>query len=107
MQVGYNTSILLLNDKLGEIEEDPAFGKKLSDACRERLPYRMPGGLLVIETHHADYASLIQVGGNTASVLAGTVGYQRTDEVVKLCLLREMAAALGYEVRRKPKPNRR
>jgi hypothetical protein len=78
--MGYNTTVVVLNDALAEIEQDPDFGKKLARAIR--LASRglqdvsahgkhcmFANAAQVIETHHADYDVLVKIGGNTGSVV--------------------------------------
>ncbi len=85
--MGYNTSVIVLNDALEDIESDPNFGKKLAAAIRERNlnPNGRPidvsawghcNAASVIETHHADQTSVVLIGGNTAKVLGTAFGYR-------------------------------
>lgn len=79
--MGYNTTVLILNDALGEISEDAEFGKRLAQAImrvRPGKPECVPAigrhgshgnAALVVETHHADHDVLVRVGGNTAKVI--------------------------------------
>jgi hypothetical protein len=83
--MGWNTTVVVLNDALGYIEEDPEFGKKLARAIlglsappdRQRcdVSARRPRGgvhanaATVVETHHADAVVTVDVGGNTAVVV--------------------------------------
>ena len=66
--MGFNTTVLVLNDALTEIENDPEFGKKLVAGIRKLGstggihpgPVNVPVGnhanpVTVIETHHADW----------------------------------------------------
>lgn len=79
--MGYNTTVLILNDALGEIAEDAEFGKRLAQAIM-RIRNGKPecvaavgkhgihgNAALVVETHHADHDVLVRVGGNTARVV--------------------------------------
>jgi hypothetical protein len=108
--MGFNTTVLVLNDGLGEIEKDPNFGKKLVGAILSlgNKPADVSAGnhmnaVQVIETHHADSTVAVAVGGNTASVLASTYGYQTHDDVIQFRLLEALADKLGYKlVKKKP-----
>lgn len=95
--MGYNSVILVLNDRLWDIEKDPAFGSKLCDAIREassrpdRFP-EVPGSqTVVINTDHADVMQIIAVGGNYGRVL-GSGSWRDSDEE----LLVKLAAKYGY-----------
>src|SRR6516164_10009149 len=74
--VGFNTTMIVLNDALHAIENDKDFGKKVAQAIRD-LNLRPDDGrgidissgnnanaATVVEQHHADYSVLCAVGGN-------------------------------------------
>ena len=75
--MGYNTTVVILNDALDQIRKDPKFGENLSRACSEVMRGKgvdVPAGnhcnaARVIETHHADYDVMVRVGGNTGEVI--------------------------------------
>lgn len=76
--MGYNTTVVVLNDALDQIEKDPNFGKNLVRAIQQinsrREGIDVPAGnhcnaARVIETHHADYDVLVKTGGNTGVVV--------------------------------------
>lgn len=79
--MGYNTTVVVLNDALGEIAEDAEFGRRLADAIRavrhgEKISVAAYGthgihcnAALVVETHHADHSVLVSVGGNTGKIV--------------------------------------
>lgn len=77
--MGWNTTVVIMNDALNFIEKDPNFAKNLYHAVlksvsKAECPVRVPAGnystaALVIETHHADQEVLVRVGGNTGSVI--------------------------------------
>ena len=106
--MGFNTTIIVLNDALYSISQDKEFGAKLAQAINT---FDL-GGLqsissgsncnaaTVIETHHADGIALIAVGGNCGRNLGCHGGYRATDED----LLRSLADKLGFRLLRKPKP---
>lgn len=80
--MGYNTTVVVYNDALGDIENDPEFGKNLAIAVREawNLGRNLRGNgyhdtvniragnhanaAVVVETHHADEMVVVAVGGN-------------------------------------------
>ena len=114
--MGYNTTVVVMNDGLGYIENDPDFGKKLARAISQMAV--TPRGqtvdvsagphvnaATVIESHHADGTTVIAVGENYGRELTQyqihtgrLVGEERD-----LAILKELADQLGYTLRRKPK----
>lgn len=88
--MGFNATVVVLMDRLDEIERDPEFGKKLSAAIRYRASRQKEygkydplaeatGQTQVIEVHHADGQMVVTVGGNTGRVL-GYGGYYSADD---------------------------
>ncbi len=78
--MGWNTTVVVMNDALGEIGKDPEFGARLKQAImRDEFPATVPArdgegsghanAATVIETHHADYDVLVRVGGNRGEVV--------------------------------------
>ena len=86
--MGFNTTVVIYNDALEYIEKDPGFGRRLTHAALAAFsPPNCPVNLdtinrddegqpticasagQVIETHHADYATYVKVGGNTGHVV--------------------------------------
>ncbi len=81
--MGYNTTIVVMNNNLGSIEEDKNFGKTLANAIREhqrtgeKIDVCAHGNRCiaitaakVIDTHHSSHYELIKVGENTGFVEA-------------------------------------
>lgn len=104
--MGYNSTLVIMNDALHEIRDDKDFGKKVYDAVltvtRGKSVDIAIGGFCnvatVIETHHADSIKLIAVGGNYGQDLGYTGSYNSTPEE----LLKTLADNLGYRVVKKP-----
>jgi hypothetical protein len=77
--MGWNTTVVILNDALNDIETDPDFGKKLANAVkrainRRECPIRVGAGCfspaaMVIETHDGGAAVTVEVFGNTGRVV--------------------------------------
>jgi predicted Fe-Mo cluster-binding NifX family protein len=118
--MGYNTTVIVLNDALDMIRDDPKFGERLYYAVLELqrgeqvdIPahsYRdgKPRGVhcnaaTAVETHHADGTAVVAVGGNCASVLGHVfyTGYHG-DESGKLKTLQQLAESMGYRLVKKP-----
>lgn len=73
--MGFNTVVVVLNDRLDEIERDPEFGKKLVAAIHafnpnnpERTPY-VTGQTKVVGQDHSAWLCAYVVGGNTGKYL--------------------------------------
>jgi hypothetical protein len=113
--MGYNTTVVIMNDTLGYIEQDPDFGKELVNAIRI-LPWRKPAPVSsrgapaaarVIETHHNRDMAVVAIGGNTGVVI-GSAG---PDEVLasdsaEIDMLRELARNMGYRLVKLPERKR-
>lgn len=111
--MGFNSTVLILNDALHEIANDPQFGKKLADAIqmlslseKHRGKYGVGIGAgyhanaaTAIETHHASGNAIIAVGGNCATVLGFAFGTHHQEED-KLKILKALARELGYSLRK-------
>ncbi len=105
--MGFNTTVVVMNDALHQIEEDKEFGRKLAQAAL--LTYNRGrqdvsagnhvNAATVIESHHADGIHLIAVGGNYGQDLGYVGGYRSTPED----MLRSLADQLGYRLVRKAK----
>ncbi len=86
--MGYNTTVVVYNDALGDIAADPNFGSKLASAIRRVGTYRKPedvsacthaNAARVIETHHADSTAVVAIGGNDGTVLVTSYGWDHAD----------------------------
>jgi hypothetical protein len=117
--MGWNTSVIILNDCLHDIERDPAFGKKISQAVGQihgaRYEYKKAGrsfhgidvsagcsvnAATVIDTNHADDTSVIAFGGNRGINLGVVWAYGTEPEEVRV--LKALADKYGYSLRKKP-----
>lgn len=107
-KMGYNTSVVVINNALDQIANDQNFGKNLAEAVRS-LSGRAPGTRIdvaagnhcnaahVVETHHADQTTIITVGGNLGLLRASAYGWTDTPETQK-ALLAAWAEKLGYHL---------
>ena len=106
--MGFNTTVIVRNDALGNIEEDPEFGKNLARAIMHlsvsqgrSVDVSSKGhcnAASAIETHHADRYIASAIGGNTAIVLGDCGSWQVDDEVD---MLRRLADKHGYNLHKK------
>lgn len=82
--MGFNTTVVIMNDALDQIRDDPEFGKRLYDAVLksgcgvpEELSCLVRAGnhvnaAVVVETHHADGLMIVAVGANSGRVVGST-----------------------------------
>jgi len=105
--MGMNTTVVVLNDALHQIENDPEFGKNLAQAIRGNGygDGSVRGGnhinaAQVVETHHADANVVVVVGGNHGELLRGGYGhYRMSPEETAVQVLKD----LGYTVYKRKK----
>ena len=103
--MGFNTTVVVMNDYLGDIGKDRDFGPRLADAIMgmginqtEPGGLHVPGGAKVIETHHNDTDVIVAVGGNLGHVLGHSNGFSGYTEEGRLGMIRDLASQMGYEV---------
>jgi hypothetical protein len=112
--MGYNTTVVINNDRLTDIINDRHFGAKMYAAIAEVAlgePTQIRGGYgTAVETHHADHHILVQVGNCSGSVVGARLNWMRLDELygpdteaAKEEFLRSLANELGFRIVRKPK----
>jgi hypothetical protein len=110
--MGFNTTVIVMNDALHDIERDPLFGKKLSDAISSASLRDDPidvsamnhvNAATVIETHHNSANVVVAVGGNCGTVLGWDHGDTHHKPADKERILRALANELGYNLHRKRK----
>lgn len=100
--MGWNTTIVLLNDGLDDIAKDPTFGERLKAAALESnnsVDRWVRAGnhanpAHVVESHHADGITVIAVGGNMGRVLGHGGPHNATPEQI----LANLAASMGYRI---------
>lgn len=109
--MGFNTSVLILNDALHSLDDDLEFGPRLKRAIQEvwgrtaSIDVRIGNHVnacQVIETHHADHYVPVLIGGNCGIPILGTYLSWATKEP-ELKLLEELARKLGYDLHKKPR----
>jgi hypothetical protein len=107
--MGYNSTVVVMNDALNAIKRDPGFGESLSKACLEvirgkRVDVSSNGHVnaaTVLESHHADHLVPLLVGGNTGYVIEDCwLNYRDSSDEA---LLKVLAKKLGYTLVRKGK----
>ena len=107
--MGFNTTVIVMNDMLSTIEKDEMFGPKLADAVRtsviERPVYvdRATQAAVVVATHSSHAMLPVLVGRNTGIPSSGVVDWNATTEEMELELLKKLALKHGYSLRRRPR----
>ena len=107
--MGFNSTVLILNDRISEIERDPdRFVREMISAIHYHCvsPKNMidfhPGQSMVMSCAHADTVTVLAVGGNCASVLGYSSGRHDRPEDQEV-ILRALADKHGFRLVRKPK----
>lgn len=108
--MGYNTSVIVLNDALNDIASDLHFGKNLAAAVAQvTRGHRVDVPALshvnaatVIETHHADLTSVVTFGGNLGLHQFTRHGWKHNEWQTQIELIRAWADKHGYRLVKKP-----
>ena len=111
--MGYNSTIVVMNDSLHAIAEDKEFGQKLASAIQKlslgRGSVDVSAGCHVnaataIESHHADFMVPVLVGANYGRELKeGSVGWSHDEVDQEIQMLRQLAEKHGFRLTKKPK----
>ena len=117
--MGWNTTVVVMNDALGDIEKDAEFGKKLVAAINGlSLREERDKGInvsatngnsiscnaaTVIETHDNRSTAIVAVGGNYAHVLGWAGDVLHHTEEGKLACLKALAEEMGFSLVKKAK----
>ena len=113
--MGFNTTLILMNDALEQIRDDKNLGRKLADAVlKVSLGKAVDvnagnhcNAITVLESHHADQYNMVAVGGNYAIDFGHVYPQYRVSEfndngdVQKLAIIRAMADTMGYTLTKK------
>jgi len=104
--MGFNTTVVVMNDAIHSIAKDPHFGLKLADAVlklqlgKGKVDIEAGGHVnaaTAIESHHADFFQAVLVGGNCGEHVCGvSIGWRAEDK--ELELLKGLAYKLGYKL---------
>ena len=103
--MGLNSTVLIRNDMLNEVEKDPKFGENLFRAINQGgFPRDVPAkgasnAATVVEVHHNTSTSVVAIGGGTGTVLGAFYGSSHDP----LVLLKYLAQSLGFRLVRLPK----
>ena len=117
--MGYNSTVIVMNDSLSAIEKDPDFGKNLVRAIMAMSMKRMGefadvsalrhiNAATVVDCEHADYYRAILVGGNMGEPMGGagtwsTYLREMDKDQRKEYHLKELARSCGYRLVKRPK----
>jgi hypothetical protein len=105
--MGHNTTIMIMNDAMHEIDKDPAgWWRKTKNAMAECYCSANPveyghgshvNGFSVVSNKHADFTSVVVVGRNSAEVV-GTSLYSAGNDEGLVNVLNDILAAKGLRV---------
>jgi hypothetical protein len=103
--MGFNTALIILNDHLSSIKDDPNFGKKVRDACLEVWGgnTRHHSSFKVVTVAHAGDGAIIFMRGNTGWELDGYAKDNRCPDDKAVEALTRAADSYGYELVKKGK----
>ena len=107
--MGYNATVVILNDRLHEIEKDLEFGQKLSQLIlmndrknyphlKNTIPYHY--GIDVAGVNHADVTSVVVTGGNCGTEIFSEYygDYDLNTQQGLTKLVQMMASKLGCKL---------
>lgn len=106
--MGYNTPVLLLNDALDEMRNDPTFAKRIVEASATAAMWGKPidvsagshcNAATVLPSAHADFVQVIAFGGNHTTTLLRVYNgghHYTSDEQVQL--VKDLAHQYGYRL---------
>ena len=111
--MGYQSTLLIQNDALDQIKDDPEFGRKVVDAILhlsvDDKPVDICAGwhcnaATVIENHHANDTTVLAMGGGYGYIMGNAYACTQTlhTDEGKIKVLRELAARFGYTIHKKP-----
>lgn len=107
--MGYNTTIVLMNDALHDIANDESFGGKLSSAVKHHYVKNKPidvsansfaNAATVLGTEHSSVVIPYLIGGNIGKKV-DKIYLSWNDDSKEEKLLKLLAAKLGYSLRKK------
>ena len=110
--MGWNTTIVVMNDALDQIKKDALFGSKLAAAVSKLSiqdgPIDISAGnhcnaAHAVEQHHADCTSIVTVGGNLGIKQMICGGWKHNEELTQIELCKRWAEKLGYRLSKIPK----
>jgi hypothetical protein len=109
--MGFNTSMIILNDALSYIKDDLKFGEKVYYACQNASLGKsvdIPSGsyvnaATVAESHHADGMLMLIFGGNDVinTGVSAYCGGHRDKVQIEFDALKMLADKHGYSLRKK------
>lgn len=107
--MGFNTSVIVFNDCLDDIRNDPEFGRKFADAISKVCGNTSDGipvhtlssvGARIIATHHADTTSVVAFGHNQGVELTTITSTTNKNEPLSQRILRKLATTYGFSLRK-------
>jgi hypothetical protein len=110
--MGFNTTIVILNDAISELTTDPGFGERLYRGISGFRVQRQNdisigrhiNACHVVSMGHADITQVVAVGGNCGTLLGYVDGWEHHRKEDQERILRGLADQLGFHLRRKAKP---
>jgi hypothetical protein len=113
--MGYNSTVIVMNDALDMIAKDLDFGKKLAaavlhlsvndgkaiDVSAKNGNSCYANAATVVESHHADITTLVAIGGNYGTSLGTVLVHSHHRQEDKIEVLKQIANQLGFRLVKK------
>lgn len=108
--MGYNTTVVVMNDAFDSIENDKDFGKSLVAAAHEYTARRKRCDIMsgphvnaasVINIAHSSTTVLCAVGGNYGSIIGSVHTHSHHEKDEQLEILKAVASGFGYKLVKK------
>lgn len=109
--MGYNTTAVIFNDGLFDIENDKSFGVRLVEAIEAHhlnptQPRTVSAGchanvVTIVATHPSYVHQLLLVGGNTGVPVTDhdfSTAYSNDPPTLEMAVLLDLAKSLGYSL---------
>lgn len=103
--MGYIATLTVNNDFLHQLKDVPDLGSRIRDAVSMlsiSQPQEVRGAhITAIETHHADYAQAVLIGGGKEGQLINGVSINYLQEEPELELLKQLARKHGFDLHKR------
>lgn len=108
--MGFISTVTVNNDFLHDLPKVSNLGRRLYEAVSKlqiSRPVPLDGyiGVTAIESHHADYAQPILIGGGVEAMVIEGISISYMDMDPEIGLLRQLAEKHGFVIYKSPPPD--